>query len=457
MAIAAGNGGRRLCEEWMDQNRDVAVIGAGAAGLAAALSLSRAGARVTVYERDARAGGRLRTETLDGARVDVGVQLVSSSHTTLFELAQQAGGRALLRRSPGRDALWRKGRANPITYGSVASMVASSALPALLKLKLGSRYLPFLTARAHGLDANDPAGSGGVAHDRESIGAWGMRELGSDFVELLVYPLLAAYYGALPEQTSAGVYHALARMGIDVSVYGAAGGFGALADAWLTAAEGAGARYAAATEVMHVDGSADGVRLATSAGEAHHDAAVIATPAPVAARLLGGGDIGVWLAGVHVVPTLTVAYRMNRPFPGDYFGLSFPRGEALGERVVALCIQGRKLPGLVPSGGDALVALPAPSATASLLALDDDAAAHAMLASLERAVSGISKHVTSTHVFRYQHGYTIFTPGYLHHLSRFDTAWLPPRVSLAGDYMLAPSVEGAVRSGKYAARRAMGR
>ena len=440
----------------MGQDRDVAVVGAGAAGLSAAVRLAQAGERVTIYERGVRAGGRMRTETVEGARVDTGVQLVSSSHTSLFELSQAAGVRGLLRRSPGRDALWRKGRPHPITYGSVPSMIASSALPAMLKLKMGSRYLPFLTAKARTLDANDPSGTGGVAHDHESIGSWGTRELGADFVEYLVYPLLAAYYGATPEHTSAGVYHALARMGMDVTVYGAAGGFGALADAWLSAAESAGARYASATEVVRVEAVADGVRLETSTGEARHDAVVIATPAPVAARLLAGGALGEWLSGVRVEPTLTIAYRMDQPFPGDYFGLSFPRGEAVGERVVALCVQGRKLPGLVPPGGDALVALPAPAATASLLAMDDAAAADATLRTLEDAVSGIAKHVMSSHVFRYDHGYTIFEPGYLQHLTRFDSSWLPAHVALAGDYMLAPSVEGAVRSGARAADRVLG-
>lgn len=436
---------------------DAAVVGAGAAGLAAALRLTESGARVTIYECAARAGGRMRTETLDGARVDVGVQLVSTSHTSLISLAEKAGARDLLRRSPGRDALWRRGRANPITYGSITSMVASSALPTGLKLRMGSRYLPFLTAKARTLDANDPAGSGGATHDRESIGAWGERELGSDFVELLAYPLLAAYYGAVPEQTSAGVYHALAKMGMDVSVFGASGGFGALADAWLSAAERAGAGYAAATEVTRIDASSgDGVRVTTSAGEARHDAVVIATPAPAAARLLAGAELmGEWLSRVRVSPTLTVAYRMDSPFPGDYFGLSFPRGDAIGERVVALCVQSRKLPGLVPAGGDALVALPAPAATPSLLGMDDAAVADAMLGSLERAVSGIRKHVGSAHVYRYEHGYTIFDPGYLQHLARYDPSWLPPRVALAGDYMVAPSVEGAIRSGERAARRVL--
>lgn len=434
---------------------DVAVIGAGAAGLSAGLRLAEAGARVTVYEAAARAGGRMRTETLEGALVDVGVQLVSTAHTALFEIAQSAGARRMLRSSPGRDAVWRKGRANPITYGSVASMATSSALPATLKLKMVGRYLPFLTTKARTLEANDPAGSGGVAHDDESIGEWGRRELGSDFVELLVYPLLASYYGALPEHTSAGVYHALARMGIDVSVYGATGGFGALAGALLGAAESAGARYAPATEVTHIDATSAGVVLQTSAGEARHDAAVVAVPAPVAARLLGGGELGAWLSRVRVEPTMTIAYRMDRPFPGDYFGLSFPRGDAIGDRVVALCVQSRKLGGMVPAGSDALVALPAPTATASLLAMPDAGAADATVATLEKAVPGISRRVTSAHAFRFDHGYTIFEPGYLRHLASFDDAWLPARVAIAGDYTLAPSVEGAVRSGERAARRVL--
>lgn len=451
----------------MAESRDIAVVGAGAAGLAAALKLSRAGARVTLYERGVRAGGRMRTETIDGARVDVGVQLVSSAHTALFALAQRTDSRDLLQRSPGRDALWRKGRANPITYGSVTSMVASAALPTTLKLRMGSRYLPFLTARARTLDANDPARSGGADHDGESIGAWGERELGSDFVELLAYPLLAAYYGAEPEHTSAGVYHALARMGMDVSVYGAVGGFGALADAWLATAEAAGVRYASATDVTSVATANDRVTLSTGSGEAQHDAVVLAVPAPAASRLLESGGaasadangktaLSGWLERVRVVPTLSVAYRMDKPFPGDYFGLSFPRGDGAGDNVVALCIQGRKLDGLVPPGGDALVALPAPSVTASLLERDDAGVADTMLASLERAVPGISKRVLSASVFRYEHGYTIFDPGYLQHLAAFDPELLPSRVALAGDYLQAPSVEGAVRSGEKAAALLLG-
>jgi protoporphyrinogen/coproporphyrinogen III oxidase len=431
----------------------IAVIGAGAAGLAAAVDLSQGGASVTLYDRSDRAGGLLRTEHLAGAHVDVGVQLVSSSYDELFALASRCGARDLLRRAPGRDALWRKGRAHAITYGSVASMATSSALPTTLKLKMAGKYLPFLTAQARRLDANDPAGTGGVAHDRESIGAWGARELGRDFVELLVYPVLGAYYGAAPERTSAAMYHALARVAMDVSVYAAASGFGALADALLRAVESRGNRFHGGTEVTAVRAERDGVTIVTSSGEDSYDSAVVAVPAPRAAALLDSEELAVWLSQVRVQPTFTAAYIMDRPFPGDYFGLSFPRGESPGDRVVALCIQRNKSGALVPEGGDALVALPAPAAVDGLMGMNDEELAGMMLESLESAVPGIARRVTATHVHRFADGYALFTPGSLQHLQRFDPAWLPPNIALAGQYLQSPTVEGAVRSGLRAARR----
>ena len=51
----------------------VAVIGAGPGGLASAMQLAAAGARVTLYERDAVVGGRTRTLTAPGGyRFDLG-------------------------------------------------------------------------------------------------------------------------------------------------------------------------------------------------------------------------------------------------------------------------------------------------------------------------------------------------------------------------------------------------
>jgi protoporphyrinogen/coproporphyrinogen III oxidase len=429
------------------------VVGAGPAGLAAAFTLVEAGLRPVLVDAAPRAGGMLRTELLDGARVDVGVQLVGSSHTALFDLARQAGAASLLLRTPGHDALWRDGRTHGITYGSVARMATSGALPLTLKLKLASRYVPYLKAQARRLDVNDPAGSGGDAFDDESIGAWGRRELGDEFVELLVYPLLAAFYGALPEETGAGIYHALARTGMDVSVYGAAGGFGALADALLAALQERGVEFVPGTTVRAVralqqnDGgvSVDGER---------YSAAVLAVPANRAAALLdAGGELAAWLGAVRERSTLTVAYRLDRTMPGDWFALSFPRTSRPGQRTAVACVMSRKLQGLVPAGGDAVVAMPAPHALSQLMSRSDDDVAATLLADLESALRGISRRVTGARVFRYDDAYTVFDPGHVRRLLQYDPSWVPPGIALAGDYLMAPSVEGAVRSGIRAAHR----
>ncbi len=74
------------------QDVDVVVVGAGAAGLAAALHLTRAGLSTTVLEAAPHVGGRMATEKVDGFRLDRLGRLLSTSYPEL-------------RRTPGLDGL----------------------------------------------------------------------------------------------------------------------------------------------------------------------------------------------------------------------------------------------------------------------------------------------------------------------------------------------------------------
>ena len=430
----------------------IGVVGAGPAGLAAAWRLSEAGHGVTVYESRSSVGGRLRTESLGGTGADVAVQLLSDGYDRLVAMARDLGVGDLLVRVPGRDALWRGGRAHGLRYGSVSGMVASGALPTSLKLRMGVRYLPFLERNAAALDLNDPGRAAGTELDGESIGEWGRREVGEDFVELLVYPLLAAYYGVSPEETSAAFFHGLARAGMRVSVLGVRGGVGALAEGVAAGLRSRGVELRTDHGVDGIEPASQGVVVHGGGIRASHRAVVIAVPPATAGELLPGFD---WLGGVRTRPSAVLALALDREPDTGWFGLSIPRAELANARLAAVCAQHAKETGVTRAGAGALVLLPTPDEAVVWASASPREVLDRALPDLDTVLPGARAWITEARLVRLPAGGVIPYPGYLGHLGDYETArhGLPDRVALAGDYLVAPTVEGAVRSGLAAADR----
>jgi monoamine oxidase len=80
---------------------DAAIIGAGAAGIAAAHRLGRAGRRVIVLEARDRAGGRAVTDQSLGAPADLGAAWLHFARGNAWTSLAEAGGFTVLRREPG--------------------------------------------------------------------------------------------------------------------------------------------------------------------------------------------------------------------------------------------------------------------------------------------------------------------------------------------------------------------
>jgi protoporphyrinogen/coproporphyrinogen III oxidase len=428
-------------------------VGAGPAGLAAAWWLTARGHQVRVYE-GREVGGRLRTERLGGSGADVVVQLLSEAYTEVLELAGSVGAGSLLVPVPGRDALWRGGRAHPLRYGSVASMASSGALPGRLKLRLGVKYLPFLERHSEVLDLNDPSRAAAAGLDGESIAAWGRRELGDDFVELMAYPLLAAYYGITPEETGAGVFHALARAGTRVKLLGIRGGVGALGDAVARWLRDRGTAIREGSRVEAVEASSSGVRLRLAAGDVEHDGVVLAVPAREAARLVPSVE---WLSTIRSRSTATLVLATDRPVRPGWFGLSIPRGELTGGDVAAVCVQEEKETGVNGDGSSgALVVVPTPEAGERWAGAEAGGVLESALPMVETVLPGIGARIVEARLIRLPEATFVPAPGHFDQVRRLESIPLPPGVALAGDYLVAPTVEGAVRSGVRAARRVMG-
>ncbi|SDG86839.1 NAD(P)/FAD-dependent oxidoreductase [Microbacterium sp. 77mftsu3.1] len=71
--------------------RDVVIVGAGAAGLTAAHELRKAGLSVAILEARERVGGRLWTDVIDGAMLELGGQWVSPDQDALIDTVAELG------------------------------------------------------------------------------------------------------------------------------------------------------------------------------------------------------------------------------------------------------------------------------------------------------------------------------------------------------------------------------
>lgn len=452
----------------------IAVIGAGLSGLSAAWALERRGADVVVHESTDRLGGRAITDELDGLRIDPGAQLFGSMFEAFLGLVREVGLGERLARAPGRDALWREGRAHEVAYGSVASMASSGGLPFFTKLRLGAMYVPFLARHAGALSIAEPERAAAAGLDRESIAAWGEREIDRTFVRALVYPQLAAYYAADPAETSAGFYHTLARYGMDLSLHAVDGGVGQVAERIASRIAGTGGEVRRGTPVRELicenpgggtdsgaSGSrgAGGVTVVTDHGSERFDAAVAAVPAPRLAPILHGAPEALreWLGYVRYRPAVSLALMLNTPARERYFGLSFPQGDT--RYVSSVTIQERKGVPLGDTTRGVMIAFSTPEAADALVGMESREILDRMLPEIAMAFPGIEERVTRARTYRWPEGAPLIYPGYLGRLGEFRRGGFEgeTRLAVAGDYLYGPSVEGAVRSGFAAAARLMAR
>jgi squalene-associated FAD-dependent desaturase len=120
--------------------QNVAIIGGGLAGLAAGCALSRAGFRVTVFERKPYLGGRASSyeHAATGEVVDNCQHVLLGCCTNLIDLYQHIGARDLIR---WYDSL------NFIEPGGRRTIIRNSPLPAPLHTALSFLWAPSLAAR----------------------------------------------------------------------------------------------------------------------------------------------------------------------------------------------------------------------------------------------------------------------------------------------------------------------
>src|SRR3954447_875817 len=153
---------------------DVAVVGGGIAGLAAAYELARANTSFAVIEASNRPGGVILSEEVDGFTIDAGPDSLLIQKPDGIKLCEELGlGSRLVAMKPPRLAFVRRGgRLHPLPAGSILGIptgLAPSLRAGLFswarKLRMGAER--FITRRQD--------------DDDESIGSFMTRRFGREF------------------------------------------------------------------------------------------------------------------------------------------------------------------------------------------------------------------------------------------------------------------------------------
>lgn len=140
--------------------RDVVVVGAGAAGLHAARRLRAAGLSVVVLEARDRVGGRTWSDVIEGAFLEIGGQWISPDQTELLALLDELGKQTYQRyregdsiyRTPLGEVIRYDGSDLPVSEKTASEMERITALLDELAAEIGCRE-PWSHPRARELDA----------------------------------------------------------------------------------------------------------------------------------------------------------------------------------------------------------------------------------------------------------------------------------------------------------------
>ncbi|WP_019631487.1 protoporphyrinogen/coproporphyrinogen oxidase [Actinomadura atramentaria] len=431
---------------------DVAVVGAGPAGLAAAYALARTGRTVRVLEAADAVGGRMRTVRAHGCVIDTGAEMFPSraGYPATWRLIAALG----LDAEPGAvprvgDALavWRGGRARP-HVGRPLGLLTGAGLPPRARLDLVR--LQARLARIGGLDPQRP--------ERARLGARTVADLVRPYHpalrDRLVNPLVGGFFGWDPERSAAAPFAA------HLVTAGASHTWHTYRDGMDTLARALARRLDVVTghPVTRVARRGGGVRLDSPRGAVTARAAVLAVPAPVAARLHDDAAPAVrdYLAECGYAPMLRVSLVLSAPLA--------PRGAARFATLVpaaddpllgVVTADHRKHPGRAPAGRGLVSLITSPRGTAELFDEPDDAVAELLTARAERFVPGLGARVEHVLVHRFRHGLPEAAPRALALRAGF-AARPAAAVEYAGDWTaLRPCSEGAVASGAQAAERVL--
>ncbi|GLZ31844.1 oxidoreductase [Lentzea sp. NBRC 105346] len=402
---------------------DVAVIGAGIAGLVTAYTLREAGADVQVFEAADHVGGRMTTLRRDGFLIDSGAeQIPTRGYPETWRLIDELGVTGVPR--IGRPvAMWRNGKArNGVAHPMGLLTGAGLAPRARLDLMRAVRRRPV---------------SGTVA---EFAAPWHR-----DVLDYLCQPVVSGFFGWDPARSAAAPFVEL------LTSFGSSSGWRTYRDGMDTLCRALESTVDVSLSCPVDEVTANGrVRIRAGRAEVTARSAVLAVPAPVACSLYA--DAPEFVRASTFRPMLKVHLMLDhRPASRAYL-VAVPSVE--NPAVSVILFDHLKHPGRAPAGHGLVTLIANPAVVPPLLDAPDEEVVHRLLGAAAPFVPSLATGVRGHVVHRFRHGLPEATPKAL----ALRAGFRPDLVDYAGDWVdPSPCSESAVRSGRRAAARVLRR
>ncbi|MGH8878099.1 MAG: protoporphyrinogen/coproporphyrinogen oxidase, partial [Stackebrandtia sp.] len=426
----------------MTPDLDVAVVGAGVAGLSAAYALTKAGRSVRVFEAADAVGGRMRTVHHDGYALDTGAeQLATHGYEHTWALLRELG--IPLDDAPliGKPlAVWRDGKAHS-GVADPRGLVTGAGLGLRARFELG-RLMATTAWRQREFDPDHP--------EATPLGSATIAQLAQlhhpDLGDYLLQPVVSSFFGWSPKRSAAGPYLSL------MTAVGPVSGWRTYRGGMDTLARGLAERVEVVpnSPVRQVESLSDGALITTDVDTVTAGSVVLCVPAPVASALHvnPAAEAVPFLAASTYSSVLKVGCLLDRPLAPTarrpLYALLIPQRE---DRNLACVIADHvKQPDRAPAGRGLLSLIAAPPATRELLDAPDDEVSHRLLAAAEHYVPGATAATRTALVHRFRYGLPEATPAALAARPGFLRRPLAS-VEYAGDWVMArPASEGALRA-----------
>jgi len=430
--------------------RRTAVIGAGPAGCAAAYELARAGRSVVVIEQARFVGGRTRTYRHDGVVIDSGAALATSFDTTTLGYARAVGLDRDLVRANYRVGLVDDRRKVILSPGTASGLLKFPACSWREKLRL-LWFVCKLVLKRRRFDLSEPATLAEL--DSMSVAERARSELGETLYQVFVRPSIETFWYVSCEELSQSLMLALYARGPGAKLLRFRSGMDGLCQALLRDIP---VRLGTAVTDVVVRGDDTLVVRLRGDEQLEVDELVIATPASVARNLVAA-------LPASIVGASQRAFLDSQRYVANIHGLFWidsdvrrvehavaPMGWANDPPVVTIAFDPMAV--VPPRAGRYVSVYLSAGKSAELVGLGRADIAEQCWALARTLEPVLPRKAHLIELFDRDEAIPVLGVGRFKLATAFQEAQKPP-VVLAGDYLAAASVDGALRSGKLAATR----